>query len=102
MQTECSASEIDFGRAGGRRVVADFDGGMVSSDGGALLLGETDKAIRLVERFAACFQDFRNPLYVVQSSSSEPTTTQVAGEKAHRNATVGEKCGLEQFLDQLA
>jgi len=58
MQTECSASEIDFGRAGGRRVVADFDGG-------ALLLADTDKSIRLVERFTACFRDFRNPLYVV-------------------------------------
>jgi hypothetical protein len=64
MQTECSASEIDFGRAGGRRVVADFDGGMVSSDAGALLLGKTDKAIRLVDRFAACFRDGRNPAYV--------------------------------------
>ena len=50
MLTECSASEIDLGRAGGRRVVADFDGGMVSSDAGALLLAETDKAIRLAAR----------------------------------------------------
>jgi hypothetical protein len=65
MQTECSAKEIDFGRAGGRRVVADFDGGMVSSDAGALLLGETDKAIGLVERFSGCFRDKRNPIYVV-------------------------------------
>ena len=65
MLTERSASEIDFGRAGGRRVVADFDGGMVSSDAGALLLGETDKAIGLVDRFAACFRDRRHPAYVV-------------------------------------
>ena len=65
MPTECNASEIGFGRAGGRRVVADFDGGMVSSDAGALLLGETDKAIRLVDRFAACFSDRRHPAYVV-------------------------------------
>lgn len=65
MQTECSASEIDFGRVGGRRIVADFDGGMVSTDAGALLLGETDKAISLVERFSACFRDERNPIYVV-------------------------------------
>ena len=65
MQTECSANEIEFGRAGGRRVVADFDGGMVSSDAGALLLGETDKAVGLVERFSACFWDSRNPIYVV-------------------------------------
>jgi hypothetical protein len=46
-------------------VVADFDGGMVSSDAGALLLGETDKAIRLVDRFAACFRDGRRRAYVV-------------------------------------
>jgi Transposase DDE domain group 1 len=65
MQTECSANDIDFGRAGSRRVVADFDGGMVSSDAGALLRGETDKAIGLVERFSACFWDSRNPIYVV-------------------------------------
>jgi Transposase DDE domain group 1 len=61
MQTQCSAKAMGFGRAGGRRVVAAFDGGMVSSDGGALLLAETDKAIGLVERFAACFRDARNP-----------------------------------------
>jgi Transposase DDE domain group 1 len=65
MPTECSANEINFGRAGGRHVVADFDGGMVSTDAGALLLGETDKAIGLVKRFSACFRDRRNPIYVV-------------------------------------
>ena len=65
MPTECSASEMDFGRAGGRRVVADFDGGLVSSDAGALLLAETDKAIGLIDRFAGCFHDRRNPLYTV-------------------------------------
>ena len=65
MLTECIASKIDFRRAGQRRVVADFDGGMVSSDAGALLLGETDKAIRLVDRFATCFRDRRHPAYVV-------------------------------------
>lgn len=65
MQTECSASEMDFGRAGGRRIVADFDGGFVSTDAGALLLSETDKAIGLVERFSSCFRDERNPIFVV-------------------------------------
>jgi len=67
MQTQCSATEIGFGRAGGRRVVADFDGGMVSSDAGALLLGEADKAIGLTDRFAACFADRRNPLMTVHA-----------------------------------
>ena len=36
-----------------------FDGGAITSDAGALLLGATDRAIRLTERFAACFTDTR-------------------------------------------
>jgi Transposase DDE domain group 1 len=67
MPTECNATEMDFGRAGGRRVVANFDGGMVSSDAGALLLGATDQAIGLTHRFAGCFSDRRNPLYITHT-----------------------------------
>ena len=40
-------------------VEAAFDGGLVSSDSGALLLGATDRAIGLIDRFAACFHDER-------------------------------------------
>src|SRR5258708_12978279 len=65
MQTQCSPTAMEFGRAGGRLVVADFDGGMVSSDAGALLLGETDEAIGLTDRFSACFGDRRSPLFTV-------------------------------------
>jgi hypothetical protein len=36
-----------------------FDGGRMTSDAGALRLGATDRAIGLVERFAACFTDGR-------------------------------------------
>jgi hypothetical protein len=48
-----------FARVEGRAVVASFDGGAVTSDAGALLLGATDRAIGLVDRFAACFADRR-------------------------------------------
>ena len=40
-------------------MVAAFDGGSITSDAGALLLRETDRAIGLVSRFAACFYDQR-------------------------------------------
>jgi hypothetical protein len=40
-------------------VVASFDGGAITSDAGAVLLGQTDRAIRLTERFATCFADTR-------------------------------------------
>jgi len=44
---------------GRRRVVAAFDGGAVSSDAGALLLGKADDAIGLIDRLSACFEDRR-------------------------------------------
>jgi len=59
MPTECSADLFGFSSVEGRKVVAAFDGGAVTSDGGALLLGATDRAIGLVERFAGCFLDHR-------------------------------------------
>jgi len=61
MPTECSVERFDFGRVEGRVVDAAFDGGLVTSDAGALLLGATDRAIGLVGRFAGCFRDHRRP-----------------------------------------
>ena len=60
MPTECSPDLFGFARVEGRAVVASFDGGAITSDAGALLLGATDRAIRLVERFAGCFRDARS------------------------------------------
>lgn len=59
MPTECSAKPMGFARVDGRAVVADFAGGAITSNAGGLLLGATDRAIGLVERFAACFTDGR-------------------------------------------
>ena len=59
MPTECSADLFGFAPVDGRAVVAGFDGGKITSDAGALLLGATDRAIRVVERFTECFTDSR-------------------------------------------
>ena len=59
MRTNCSSDLFCFAPVEGRRVEAAFDGGSISSDGGALLLGATDRALGLVERFAGCFRDHR-------------------------------------------
>ena len=64
MPTECSADLFGFARVEGRAVVASFDGGVVTSDAGALLLGATDRAVRLVSRFADCFADERSAGHV--------------------------------------
>jgi hypothetical protein len=59
MPTQCSRDLFGYEVVEGRQVVAAFDGGAVTSDAGALLLGATDRAIGLVGRFAACFADDR-------------------------------------------
>ena len=59
MPTQCSRDLFGYEVVEGREVVAAFDGGEVTSDAGALLLGATDRAIGLTARFAACFCDNR-------------------------------------------
>jgi len=45
----------------GKSVVAKFDGGLLSSDGGVLLLREVEQRLRVAERLAACIDDPRAP-----------------------------------------
>jgi hypothetical protein len=61
MRTQCRSGSVGFAPVEGRIVVADFDGGAITSDAGGLLLGSTDQAIGLVERLALCFEDRRAP-----------------------------------------
>ena len=61
MPTECSRDLFGYEVVAGRQVVAGFDGGEVTSDAGALLLGATNRAIGLVRRLARCFTDGRAP-----------------------------------------
>jgi hypothetical protein len=59
--TECKEGSFEFQGVGGREVVAQFDGGQITSDGGALLLGELESKRQIIKQFAACFVDHRNP-----------------------------------------
>src|SRR3954465_3850735 len=61
MPTQCSADFFGFAPVEGRRVEAGFDGGTITSDAGALLLGATDRVVGLVGRLAGCFVDARRP-----------------------------------------
>jgi len=66
--TECNQDRFEFASAQGRReIVAEFNGGTVSSDGGALLLQEADSKMNLLARFSQCFIDRRNPVLIEHS-----------------------------------
>lgn len=59
--TECNATSLPFQPYGRREIVAEFNGEMITSDAGVLLLREANERLRLISRFAECFDDFRNP-----------------------------------------
>ncbi len=75
MPTQCNAKQLQFSGVERRRVVAAFDGGTVSSDAGALLLGRTDEAIGLIDRLAGCFIDER------RADSIEHTVRTLIGQR---------------------
>jgi hypothetical protein len=65
--TECIQSSFGFSASGKREVVARFDGGTLSTDGGAFLLRQTDQRLNLLPRLAECFLDGRNQSMVEHS-----------------------------------
>jgi hypothetical protein len=88
MQTECSADLFGFAPVEGRAVVAAFDGGKMTSDAGAMLLGATNRATRLIERFAGCFTDHR------AADLIEHTVSTLVGQRVF-----GIALGYEDLID---
>jgi len=66
-QAECNGGQLSFQALGGREVVAKFDGGQLSSDGGGLLLRETERRTGIIKQFVSCFRDYRDPLRIEHS-----------------------------------
>jgi hypothetical protein len=54
---------------GGKAVVAKFDGGLLSSDGGVLALREVERRLGVADRLAACLADRRAPDQITHSLS---------------------------------
>ena len=65
--TECTQPSFTFANHGRRQVVARFDGGTITSDGGAVLLRQTEQRTGIVRQFADCFRDHRQPGQVEHS-----------------------------------
>jgi hypothetical protein len=79
---------LDFGRVEGRSVVADFSGGTITSNAGALLLAQADRAVVIIDSFAACFSDERNQGLI------EHTVRTLVGQRI-----VGIALGHEDLVD---
>jgi hypothetical protein len=65
--TDCTEQPLLFQDLDSRQVVVDFSGGLLSSDGGVLLLRQVDRNLGLTQSLAECFWDGRNQLFVDHS-----------------------------------
>ena len=55
---------LSFARISGKKIEADFEGGNVTSDGGALFLREAEKKAGVIGRLCSAIRDRRDPRYV--------------------------------------
>jgi hypothetical protein len=110
--TECNQSEFGFEASGRREIVARFDGGTISSDGGAFLLRQTDKRLNLLPRLAQCFLDGRNQ-DLIEHSILEMLSQRVYGlalgyedindhEQLRKDPVFGILAGREELNEPLA
>jgi Transposase DDE domain group 1 len=67
---DCNLEPLQFSTLGRRTVVADFLGGRMTSDAGALLLREIANRLGLFEALDAAIPDPRHPLYVVHDQKA--------------------------------
>ena len=88
MTTDCTSGQLEFSGLGPRRIQAAFDGGRVTSDGGVLLLREVALRTRILDRFASCFSDRRDPERI------EHTVTELVSQRILAIA-----CGYEDLND---
>jgi hypothetical protein len=110
--TECNQSSFGFAASGKREIVARFDGGTISSDGGAFLLRQTDQHLKLLPRLAECFLDGRNQS-MVEHSILEMLSQRIYGlalgyedindhEQLRKDPVFGILAGREELDEPLA
>ena len=88
MSAQSNTERLKFGDLGRREVVAGFDGGTITSDGGGLLLREVEEKVGLIRKLADCFIDHRDPRY-----------TEFSVEELLSQRIFGLALGYEDLLD---
>lgn len=61
MKTHCNQKNFEFQTENSRKIIADFNGGNISSDSGGLLLQQAERITGIISQFADCFDDHRDP-----------------------------------------
>jgi hypothetical protein len=101
IMTECNQSSFGFETLGTREIVARFDGGTISSAGGAFLLRQTDRRLNLLPRLADCFLDGRSQHLNLKGTTAAQTqvfATQIVAPKASKTSW----CTMSTSRDSLS
>ncbi|MDJ0519847.1 MAG: transposase, partial [Trichodesmium sp. MO_231.B1] len=54
-------NKFNLGQINSQEIIAYFEGGKITSNGGIVLIAELDKKLKITEQFVKCFQDYRHP-----------------------------------------
>ena len=76
--TDCNRVSLHFSSLGSRSVVADFQGGRLTTDGGALLFREVAERTGVLRDLAAVIPDPRNPELIVHDQQTMLTQRVIA------------------------
>jgi len=68
--TDCNTQPLLFSSLGSKKIHADFNGGSLTSDAGAVLLREVDKRIRLINAIDRCIPDPRNQFFIAHDQKT--------------------------------
>ena len=63
--TKCNRNNIEFSSLGRKKIIADFEGGNITSDAGGLLLREAEQQIALIDAIDRAIPDPRNPRFIL-------------------------------------
>ena len=71
MLEDSSDKPMELTPVKGKKIIADFDGGQISSDAGTLLLKETEQQVNIIEAVKAALNDQRDQRYVIHPLSEQ-------------------------------
>jgi Transposase DDE domain group 1 len=77
LTTDCTSRQLELQGFGRRILVAAFDGGQISSDGGLPVLRAVEQRRGIIRRFAACFEDHREP------SATDHSVEELVGQRVY-------------------
>jgi hypothetical protein len=92
--TECTQDSFEFEAHFSRQVTAKFDAGTLTTDGGGLLLRQTERRIGMLKRLAGCFTDWRRADRVEHQLDQMLAQRIYAGQRSGTAATATARAAL--------